>query len=1810
MSQRPAFMNRIIRLGSSMAAMLRLCSLVFKNKMHLFLFACLLGIPLSANAATSYTTSPTLRTWTSSGNLIYKLQVDNYPGTGTTVTDGFIYFRVASVSGNAFSSSGTVEIKEGSVNGSIVHTFSYDPGVSDTGWSAAYTLPFSTGTKTYYATRNGSPTTQIASGGISVTAKVENALELNTAVLDGKKLGGYIWIPGNSAAPPGPVQFWKTFYLRQGTTNIAQAAVDGSFQNIDTPRLIWRKMDGTPVLRWDQLLSGTGPFTLKVVGQADDNSELESSTFTFTLQNTLSAQITANAPDKFPRYKQTVTPAATVFSAVVSGAGSGLTRAWYFNNGTSLGTASTASRTINDTGLNVVTCIVEDSTGKRTTECYQCPIAYRDLNGDTSATDSGSASFLNTDVVTGNLHLSGMDMSMPAIGVPFSLSRFYNSTPSAISSPKGWTFNLETKIYREHMFTIADFGMLWPTTLVYYPDGTVCTFYLGLDGKYYSAQPGNHDLLVENYGAGTLTLFTEGASPTAYTYQVSDPLRRANVGYRLVSIRNLRNQGITLNYVSAGSSKISTVTDQSGRTYTFSYADADAPTKISQVSDVSGRSVAFNWNADGNMLTSGDVRGYTTTYSYHTSGNGNKRLKSIQLPRGNLPVSDISYDISRRVSSITAPAASVGGGGTSYSTTFSYLSTYTDVLRPGTGNNIRYQLDSNRNVISITDSQGVANRTTVLARIGTDDIAGQNARVSDLGLTTQSQQPGISTTALTYSTDGRGLVEGTSFAGNSTSVSYDISTLASNNRAAPSTVVDQRNKTFTPQFTSTGELAAFLNPYNQGGKVTEFDAATGKPRYVNDGRDNITEFQYTATGDIWKVIVPDPYNSSQRTTTFSYPSGNANRGLPSTIIDRKGYQTYIEWDNAGKPTLIRAVDLATNPFNGETRDITITYDANGNQSSVTDRRGQTTNYDYDDLDRPWRVRQPSPDGSAARPATTTEFDSLGRPTKTTNANGNTSERVYGTSGTAAGMLQSVRTYKAGGTYDIVQSYSYLADGRIDTETDGEGIVRTRVYHSSPRQHLVYRITEPAPNGYLNYQEFDYDQADNLVRETVGTTDPNVTRPLPSTLYTYDDAGRRSAVINVMNGNWSNPNDPAHVKTQVTYYGDDSIDVITDPRGQPIKHLYTTTGLLETRRDALNNEWTYRYDANGNPVQEIFPGNASYLSRTITRGFGVLDRLTSINYGDGLNTNVTFTYDTNGNRLSMTDRQGGTSYGYDLLNRITAMTHTPSGRSSLGLAYAYLPGGQVKSITYPGSRTVNYGYDHLERMLTVTPWTGGAFGYTWRRNGQLDLATSPNGTQTDYQYSHPAGRLSGMVTTRGATVIANEQFTTDPAENITRITGEMPITPPNDASRTMTVDNANRLATVGGLSITNDPAGRSRTLPTPLTATTTWEGMDWLSSYTKGAQTSFYGYNGDGVRIHATKGGTTTRYLIDPAAGMPNVMAECDDANAPQRFYIQGLGLLASIDTSNNVLTYHPNRRGDILALTNASGTVTDTYGYSPYGLTAVSNPLSTNPFRFGGQFGVMDEGNGLHFMRARYYTASSGRFLSMDQLPGFLGNPQSLDRFAYALGNPVMNVDPSGLYTSYADSQQLISSRMASLEQELSNSMAKVKNLDSLIAKENDSGRKSRLSKLRRKTLIQQRQQSAKIAAQKKADADARDYAMRNDQVVEFDMMNLYFGPKAFVYNVVKAVVKSGGEYFNDNNSTAAGKTMVQTVVCDIAPEGFGNVGGKYVGKAISTVVSPVCNGIFNDPSSFSNSGPLGSITSGWVSPTNKSPSRQGLSGF
>lgn len=62
-----------------------------------------------------------------------------------------------------------------------------------------------------------------------------------------------------------------------------------------------------------------------------------------------------------------------------------------------------------------------------------------------------------------------------------------------------------------------------------------------------------------------------------------------------------------------------------------------------------------------------------------------------------------------------------------------------------------------------------------------------------------------------------------------------------------------------------------------------------------------------------------------------------------------------------------------------------------------------------------------------------------------------------------------------------------------------------------------------------------------------------------------------------------------------------------------------------------------------------------------------------------------------------------------------------------------------------------------------------------------------------------------------------------------------------------------------------------------------------------------------------------------------------------------------------------------------------------------------------GYTGEMEDDNGLVYLRARYYNHDTGTFISQDPVEGDIRDPMSLNRYAYAHGNPINRTDPSGM---------------------------------------------------------------------------------------------------------------------------------------------------------------------------------------------------------
>ena len=90
----------------------------------------------------------------------------------------------------------------------------------------------------------------------------------------------------------------------------------------------------------------------------------------------------------------------------------------------------------------------------------------------------------------------------------------------------------------------------------------------------------------------------------------------------------------------------------------------------------------------------------------------------------------------------------------------------------------------------------------------------------------------------------------------------------------------------------------------------------------------------------------------------------------------------------------------------------------------------------------------------------------------------------------------------------------------------------------------------------------------------------------------------------------------------------------------------------------------------------------------------------------------------------------------------------------------------------------------------------------------------------------------------------------------------------------------------------------------------------------------------------------------------------------------------------------------MLQLTNTSGQVTKDYTYDAFGSEVMPVAGDVNPFRYAGEY--TDAETGYQYLRARYYDANVGRFLTEDPIK------DGSNWYIYA-NNPILYIDPLGL---------------------------------------------------------------------------------------------------------------------------------------------------------------------------------------------------------
>ncbi|HLD07239.1 MAG TPA: RHS repeat-associated core domain-containing protein [Candidatus Nanoarchaeia archaeon] len=106
--------------------------------------------------------------------------------------------------------------------------------------------------------------------------------------------------------------------------------------------------------------------------------------------------------------------------------------------------------------------------------------------------------------------------------------------------------------------------------------------------------------------------------------------------------------------------------------------------------------------------------------------------------------------------------------------------------------------------------------------------------------------------------------------------------------------------------------------------------------------------------------------------------------------------------------------------------------------------------------------------------------------------------------------------------------------------------------------------------------------------------------------------------------------------------------------------------------------------------------------------------------------------------------------------------------------------------------------------------------------------------------------------------------------------------------------------------------------------------------------------------------------------------------------------------NGEIFYFHNDHLGSATVVTDAQGNIVEEKRYDPFGVELAGSS------KIGYNSKELDRDTELNYYGARYYAADFGRFVTPDTVKDSLGNPQSLNLYAYTLNNPMKFTDPSG----------------------------------------------------------------------------------------------------------------------------------------------------------------------------------------------------------
>jgi RHS repeat-associated protein len=321
------------------------------------------------------------------------------------------------------------------------------------------------------------------------------------------------------------------------------------------------------------------------------------------------------------------------------------------------------------------------------------------------------------------------------------------------------------------------------------------------------------------------------------------------------------------------------------------------------------------------------------------------------------------------------------------------------------------------------------------------------------------------------------------------------------------------------------------------------------------------------------------------------------------------------------------------------------------------------------------------------------------------------------------------------------------------------------------------------------------------------------------------------------------------------------------------------------------------------------------------------------------------------------------------------------------------------MTAPGQPPVMYSYDPASRLTAITQ-ASQLVELEYDATGRRTKLTLPNQVSTEYQYD-PGSRLTALLYGNAVGPLGDLTYQYDSAGNRTGVGGSFARTllpaPVDSAS----YDAANRQLVFGPTRLTFDANGSLLTVTEPWGVTSfTWDARNRLQAATTPFSSATFVYDPRDRRSTRAVDGVTTRYLYD------GIDAIEDQTDTTSHAYLRSSLIDEPLARAGSEF-YLQDALGSIIGLTGNTGAVMTSYTYEPFGVTALTDAPTSNPFAYTGR--EMDLG-GLYYYRARYYHPGLQRFVAEDPLPPHFRFVNELNAYAYVANNPILLSDPFGLF--------------------------------------------------------------------------------------------------------------------------------------------------------------------------------------------------------